>query len=167
MMACIASTTWSFAIFIELRSNGIASFFTLKLRVFIILLHGEMMRFFAVVHYTIPHPSKKSAQSSSYGAYHSSTCNYVSRNHGITGCPSCLMPLQGVPNRIISLVWAPRELVSPLCKQVNRARHNLMSNCRQLVCQTVSFGYQPWPIDRENQPLNDSFRELSYIIIYV
>lgn len=53
---------------------------------------------------------------------------YVSRNHGITGRRSWLMSLQGVPDRIISLVGAPRELcVLPPCERVNRTRRKLMN----------------------------------------
>lgn len=54
--------------------------------------------------------------------------NCVSRNHGITGCRRLLMSLQGVPDRIISLVWAPRELFPFLLLPENRARRRLMSN---------------------------------------
>lgn len=54
--------------------------------------------------------------------------NWVSRNHGITGCRRLLMSLQGVPDRIISLVWAPRELFPFLLLPENRARRSLMSN---------------------------------------
>lgn len=59
--------------------------------------------------------------------------NCVSRNHGITGCRSWLMSLQGVPDRIISLDGAPRELFSPPSERVNRARRNLMSSRRLVV----------------------------------
>jgi len=42
------------------------------------------------------------------------------------------MSLQGVPDRIISLDGAPRELLSPR-ERVNRARRNLMSSRRLVV----------------------------------
>ena len=45
---------------------------------------------------------------------HIVTRNCVSRNHGITGCRRLLMSSQGVPDRIISLVCAPRELFPSL-----------------------------------------------------
>lgn len=99
-----------FAIPIELHSNEITSFFSQNYA-FHWLMRDNMEQFSRLLFVR----SSTLEEVCTIVVTRMAQCvtAYHARNHGITGCRSWLMSLQGVPDRIISLDGAPQELFSP------------------------------------------------------
>jgi len=93
----------------------------------------------------VPHPSKKCVHNRRGAAR-----NCVSRNHGITGCRSWLMSLQGVPDRIISLDEAPRGVILPPWASESSATQPDEQSASGCLLNTVVRNQQQ-PYDRERE----------------